>query len=315
MTASHSPRLPIPILKLITLLALIFGNGLVSAADIKVVASFSILANLVEQIGGEHVEVASLVKPDEDAHGYQARPSDSRLLRDAHLIVANGLGFDPWIERLAAAASKQDKLLIVSKGIAPLESGHDHHQDHAGHAHGELDPHAWQDVAKVRIYAANIATALAAVDPANAAAYQTNHANFDRQLAELDDEIRAAMAALPENQRTIVTSHDAFTYFGQAYGIRLLAASGVSAKAEPSAAGIARLIRQIRREKAVAAFLENVSDPRVIERISQESGARVGGTLYSDALSAEDGPAPTYIRMMRHNLATLIAAMTSPQSP
>lgn len=298
------------------MLALILGNAVatVQAGELKVVASFSILADLVREVGGDQVIVTSLVKPDEDAHGYQPKPSDSRLLRDADLVLANGLGFDTWIERLSAAASKDNKLVIVSGGITPLESGYAHDERHAGHDHGELDPHAWQDVANARAYAANIAKALAAADPANAAGYEANLARFDRQLEELDSEIRTAIKALPEARRTIVTSHEAFAYFGRAYDVQLLAASGVSANAEPSAAGIARLIRQIRREQAAAAFLENISDPRTIERISKESGANVGGTLYSDALSGPDGPAPTYVAMMRHNLATLIEAMALPHA-
>lgn len=298
------------------MLALILGNTVatVQAGELKVVASFSILADLAREVGADKVSVTSLVKPDEDAHGYQPKPSDSRLLRDADLVLANGLGFDTWIERLSAAASRDTKLVIVSEGITPLESGHAHDERHAGHEHGELDPHAWQDVANARIYAANIAKALAAADPANAPGYAANLARFDLQLAELDSEIRTAIAALPEARRTIVTSHEAFAYFGRAYDVRLLAASGVSANAEPSAAGIARLIRQIRREQAAAAFLENISDPRTIERISKESGASVGGTLYSDALSAPDGAAPTYVAMMRHNLATLIEAMSVPHT-
>lgn len=297
------------------MLALILSNAVatVQAGELKVVASFSILADLVSEVGGDRVSVTSLVKPDEDAHGYQPKPSDSRLLRDADLVLANGLGFDTWIERLSAAASRDKKLVIVSEGITPLESGHAH-DDHAGHDHGELDPHAWQDVANARVYAANIAKALATADPANAADYEANLARFDQQLEELDSEIRSTIAALPEARRTIVTSHEAFAYFGRAYDVRLLAASGVSANAEPSAAGIARLIRQIRREEAAAAFLENISDPRTIERISKESGARVGGTLYSDALSGPDGAAPTYVAMMRHNLATLIEAIALPHT-
>lgn len=312
------PRLlPAPLLRMIAALALIIASAAapVHAGDIKVVASFSILADLVGEVGGDRVSVTSLVKADEDAHGYQPKPSDSRLLRDAHLVVANGLGFDTWIQRLGAAASKDDKLVIASDSIVPLESEHTHGADHAGHDHGALDPHAWQDVSNARVYAANIAKALAAADPAHANDYRANLARIDKQLEELDHEIHAAMAALPENRRTIVTSHEAFAYFGRAYDIRLLAASGVSASAEPSAAGIARLIRQIRREKAAAAFLENISDPRAIERISKESGANIGGTLYSDALSGADGPAPTYVAMMRHNLETLIKALSAPRTP
>lgn len=279
------------------------------AEPLRVVTSFSILADVVRNLGGERVQVDTIIAHDEDAHGYQPRPSDSRKLREAQVVVANGLGFDAWIERLTKASGGSGVLVIASEGARLLERSDAHHDHGHGHGHDdEHDPHLWQDVANVRLFAANIAKALIAADPAGEQAYRANLSRYDAELAALDAEIRQQLSSLPAG-RTVVTSHEAFAYFGAAYGVRFLAASGVSASSEPSAAGVARLIRQIRKEKAAAVFLENISDPRMMERIGKETGARVGGTLISDALSGPDGSAPTYVAMMRHNLATLLAAL------
>lgn len=291
-----------------TLLGLSFllalGASSLRAAQLEVVTSFSILADVARQVGGDHVEVTSLIGPNEDAHGYQPKPSDARLLGRANLVIANGLGFDPWIERLAPSAGHSNPVVIASKGIDALDDAGDH--GHHGHDHGPSDPHAWQDVSNVRHYARNIARALERIDPTNADAYRQNAATYDRALEALDAEIRSTMSVLPVSRRKLVTSHDAFGYFGKAYGISVIAAAGISDQSEPSAAGIARLIRQLRREKIPVVFIENINDARLIERIAQEGGARLGGKLFSDALSEPDGSAPTYIEMMRHNLATLM---------
>lgn len=276
------------------------------AAELRVVTSFSILADFVRQIGGERVEVVALVDADGDAHAWQPRPSDARAVRSADLIIANGLGFDAWLERLAESSGAR-RPVIASHGVGTLEhdGGHDHH----GHDHGALDPHAWQDVGNARVYAANIAAALVATDPPGEPVYRERLAHFDAELAALDAEIRKRLTEVPESARKVVTSHDAFGYFGAAYGLRFVAAAGVGSQSEVSAAAMARLIRQLRRERTPVVFLENVNDPRLIERIGAEAGARVGGTLYSDALSGPDGPAPTYVAMMRHNLETLLAGL------
>jgi len=283
-----------------------------AAAPFDVVVSFSILGDVVGQVGGERVRVVTLVGPDEDAHAYQARPSDARLLGAARLVVVNGLGFDTWMERLARSAGYRGTVLVASTGLKPLA---EHHADGAAHGHRhdepEIDPHAWQDVANVERYVANIAAALGAVDPDGAAVYRANAARYTGELKALDGEIRRALASVPPARRKVVTSHDAFAYFAHAYGVRFVAAAGVSNESEPSAAGMAQLIRQLRREKAAAVFVENVNDPRLAERIRQESGARLGGMLYSDALSAADGPAATYLGMMRNNLDTLMAQLAS----
>ena len=295
-------------------LALVAGP-LRAAAPFDVVVSFSILGDLVRAVGGERVRVTALVGPDEDAHAYQARPSDARLIGAARLVVVNGLGFDAWTERLARSAGYRGTVLVASDGLKPLAEHHAHGAGHGdGHDHADIDPHAWQDMANTRRYVANIAAALATVDPEGAPAYRDNAARYTAQLEALDGEIRSALASVPQARRKVVSSHDAFAYFGRAYGVRFVAAAGVSNESEPSAAGLAQLIRQLRREKVAAVFVENVNDPRLIERIRKESGARLGGTLYSDALSAADGPAATYLAMMRNNLKALMDALAASPS-
>ena len=292
------------------LLALLLScAGPLQAAQLQVIASFSILADFVQQIGGERVAVESLVEPDGDAHAWQPRPSDARRLQNADLVIGNGLGFDGWLERLAASVGGK-AVVIASQGVTTRHADEGHGHDHA-HAHGDeaLDPHAWQDVANAKVYAANIASALQQADPAGSAFYADRLARYTAELDALDGEIRRRLGAVPEARRKVVTSHDAFGYFGAAYGVRFVAAAGIGSKSEVSAATMARLIRQLKREQAPVVFIENVSDARLIQRIGAEGGARMGGRLYSDALSPTGGPAATYVAMMRHNLDTLLAGL------
>ena len=276
--------------------------------QIEVVTSFSILADFVRQVGGERVVVHTLVGPDEDAHAFQPRPSDARRIGDARLVVVNGLGFDDWMVRLARSAGYSGEIVIASTDIQPLEEKGHHGHEH----HGGTDPHAWQNVANARRYVANIALALQKVDPEGAGLYQRNAQRYDEALRQLDAEIRSRLAELPEKRRKVVSSHDAFAYFAQAYGMVFLAPVGVSNDAEPSARAIAKLIGQIRTEQVPAVFIETVADPRLLYRIQAESGARIGGTLYSDALSSSSGPVPTYLAMMQHNLRVLLEALAPP---
>jgi zinc/manganese transport system substrate-binding protein len=284
------------------------------AQALEVTTSFSILGDLVSQVGGERVKVRALVGADEDAHAFQPRPSDARDVGGAALVVVNGLGFDDWMVRLARSGGYKGEVVVASTGIDTLAMTKDDDHHHHGHDHGKaegkaVDPHAWQDVGNVRRYVANIADALAQADPEGATAYRANAERYDGELQALDAEIRAAFADLPTERRKVVSSHAAFGYFGRAYGVQFLSPVGVSNNAEPTAKGVARLIRQLKAEKVPAVFIENVADPRLIERIRSESGARIGGTLYSDALSSADGLAPSYVQMMRANLNTLRDAL------
>lgn len=292
-----------PLLVLV-LLALLTSASLCRAAPLEVVTSFSILGDLLRQVGGQRVRVTTLVGAGEDAHGYQPRPSDARLVKNAGLVVANGLGFDPWLERLARSAGYRGPVILASRDARTLEMA----ASGTAHDHPEMDPHAWQDVSQARNYVATLAAALEQADPAGAAEYRNQAARFDAQLLALDQDIRQAIARLPPERRLVVTNHDAFGYFARAYGIRFLAPVGLSSNAEPTAGGVAALIRQIRQTHAPAIFMENISDPRLLERIQRESGARPGGTLYSDAL-APNPPADTYVGMMRENLRVLVAAL------
>jgi zinc/manganese transport system substrate-binding protein len=264
---------------------------------LKVVASFSILGDFVKNVGGERVEVTSLVGPDGDVHVYAPAPADARKIADAKLLVVNGLGLEGWLPRLLQASGGKAPIVTATRGIAPLKSG------------SGADPHAWQSVANAKNYVANIRDARVAADPADAEAFRSQAEAYLARLDALDREVRAAVMQIPETRRKVISTHDAFGYFAAAYGIRFIAPLGVSTESEASARDIAGIITQIKTEKIPAVFLENISDPRLIRRISAETGARVGGTLFSDSLTAEKGDAPTYIDMVRHNIKALTSAL------
>jgi len=264
---------------------------------LDVVASFSILADLVKNVGGDKVDVTTLVGPNSDIHVYAPAPSDAKTVASARLLVINGLGLEGWLPRLVQSAGSAATIVTASNGIAPLRHG------------SEADPHAWQSVANAKIYVANIRDALAAADSADAAAFRGNADRYLAELDTLDAEVRAAIAQIPADRRKVISTHNAFGYFAAAYGIEFIAPSGVSTENEPSARDIAAIITQIKADKIPAVFLENISDDRLIRRIAAETGARVGGTLYSDSLTGEKGPAPTYIDLVRHNIKALTSAL------
>jgi zinc/manganese transport system substrate-binding protein len=270
---------------------------------LNVVATFSILADLVKNVGGERVEVKSLVGPNGDAHVYQPTPNDAKTVSDARLVFVNGLGFEGWMARLVKASGTKAAMVTATKGVKPRK------MDEGGHV--EADPHAWQSVPNAKVYVTNIYDALVAADPAGKATYAANTAAYLAKLEALDVQVRAAVAAIPADRRKIITTHDAFGYFGAAYGVAFIAPQGVSTESEVSARDVAKIITQIRKQKIPAVFLENVTDERLLRRIGEESGARVGGTLYSDALTDDKGVAPTYLDMMRHNVKQLAEALTS----
>jgi zinc/manganese transport system substrate-binding protein len=273
-------------------------------AKLPVTASFSILGDLVHNIGGDRIALTVLVQPGSDAHVYAPTPADAKAVGEARIVVSNGLGFESWMKRLMQSSASKAVLIEASKGITgrttKAETGHSH-----GHDHGKIDPHAWQSVPNAKIYVATIRDALITADPSGKATYEANATTYLAELDMVDAEIRAAVARLPADRRKIITSHDAFGYFAATYGLQFIAPRGMSTEAEASAKDVARLIQQIKREKITAVFVENISDQRLIQQIARESGAKVGGTLFSDALSGADGPAPTYIRMMRHNIKAI----------
>jgi zinc/manganese transport system substrate-binding protein len=273
----------------------------------KVVATFSILGDLVREVGSDQVALAVLVGADTDAHTYQPKPSDARALAEAQALVSNGLGFEGWIDRLAKAAPFKGRAIVATAGVATLQGAHRQGHNHS-HAHGP-DPHCWQDVGRVRRYVSNIVTGLAAADAANATFYRERGQSYDKRLAELDQWVKGEIAKVPAAQRRAITGHDSFRYFAAAYGVQFSAPRGFTTDSEPSAKDVAALIRQVREQKIKALFVENMSNPGLVEQIARESGGVVGPRLYSDALSAANGPAPTYEAMMRHNVTALVAGM------
>jgi zinc/manganese transport system substrate-binding protein len=270
---------------------------------LPVVATFSILADFARKVGGDRIEVAALVGPNGDTHVYQPKPSDAKELGAARLIVVNGLGLEGWIDRLIKASGAKAPVVVATKGIKPQQMREE--------GRVELDPHAWQSIADAKIYVANIRDGLIAADPEGASAYRANANNYLGKLDALEKEVTAEIAKIPPGRRQIITTHDAFGYFGTAYGFRFIAPEGVSTETEASARDVAKIIRQIKAQKIPAVFLENVTDPRLVRSIAAESGATVGGTLYSDALSPPNGPASTYVDMMRNNVRELAAALAN----
>jgi zinc/manganese transport system substrate-binding protein len=272
-----------------------------SSADaqdrLNVVASFSILGDFAKNIGGDRVEVSTLVGANGDVHVYTPAPADAKKIADAKLVIINGFGLEGWMSRLVQSSGSKAKIVTATDGIAPRIAG------------AAPDPHAWQSVANARIYVANIRDALVAADPADGVAFRANAELYLAKLDGLDREVKAAMASIPPDHRKVISTHDAFGYFAAAYGVEFIAPLGVSTDSEASARDIAGIITQIRQAKIPAVFIENISDPRLIQRISAETGARIGGTLYSDSLTGEKGEAPTYIDMVRHNIKALTDAL------
>ena len=274
---------------------------------LRAVASFSILGDLVRQVGGERVAVEVLVGPGSDAHVYSPKPAQAKQVGQAQLVLSNGMGFDGWMARLLKSAGFKGRHVVASAGIQLLKGAADEHGH--GHAHAAADPHVWQDVARVQAYVKNIAQGLCAADAAGCDSYRSNAAAYGQQLDALDQEIRRAWSAIPAQQRLVISSHDAFGYYASAYGVRFLAPQGVSTDSEASAQGVARLVRQIRQEKASALFVESIADPRLIEQIARETGLKASSEgLYSDSL-APQGEAASYLGMMRYNTRVLIAAI------
>lgn len=277
---------------------------------VKVLASFSILGDLVREVGGERVEVSTLVGPNTDMHGFQPTPAHAKAVAGAKLVVINGLGLEGWADRLVKSANYKGARLVATKGVKALTAEHEGHGHNHKHKHSDrYDPHAWQEVANVKIYVANIRDALSGVDPVGRETYAKNASAYLQKLEALEGEIKGLFAGLSEKERRVITSHDAFHYFGDAYGIEFLAAQAAGGDTQPSARDVARLIQQMRKQGVKAIFVENISNPRIIEQIAKETGAKIGGTLYSDALSEPNGPAATYIDMIRHNAKTIATAL------
>jgi len=275
----------------------LLASPLQAADRINVVASFSIISDFVRAIGGERVNLTTLVGPDSDVHVYAPTPSDAKTVAAAQVLIVNGLGLEGWLPRLVQSSGSKAPIVTATTGIAPLKSGSD------------SDPHAWQSVVNAKLYVTNIRDALAGADPADAAFFRDRAGRYLADLDGLDREVREAIGKIPPSRRKVISTHDAFGYFAAAYGIAFIAPLGVSTESEPSARDIARIIGQVRADKIPAVFLENISDDRLVGRIAAETGAVIGGTLFSDSLTTEKGDAPTYIAMVRHNIKALTSAL------
>ncbi|HEU0149535.1 MAG TPA: metal ABC transporter substrate-binding protein [Bradyrhizobium sp.] len=286
-----------PCSALICLVLALMASPSRAADHLNVVASFSILADFARQVGGDKVDVTALVGPDSDVHVYTPTPHDARDVGAARLLIINGLGLEGWMPRLLQASGSKATIVTASEGITPRKRGAD------------ADPHAWQSVKNAMIYVRNIREALVAADPADAAIFKANAERYQAQLEALDGEVRAAVDQIPSTRRRVISTHNAFGYFSDAYGIQFIAPLGVSTETEPSARDVAEIIGQVRQARIPAVFLENFNDDRLVSRIAAEAGAKVGGTLYSDALSDENGQSPTYIDMVRHNIRALTSAL------
>jgi zinc/manganese transport system substrate-binding protein len=282
--------------------------GSAQAADkIKVATSFSVLADMVRQVGGERVEVTSFVGPNGDAHVYEPTPGDTRTLAAAPILVVNGLGLEGWMSRLEESSGFKGTVVTATTGVKTRQMEEEEH----GSTRKITEPHAWQSLANGRIYVQNIREGLIAADPAGKDAYEANAKKFMAEIDAVEKLVKDSIAKLPPARRKIITTHDAFGYFGATYGMEFIAPEGVSTDSEASARDVAKIIRQIKAEKVPAVFLENVTDHRLLDQIARETGAKLGGTLYSDALSDAKGPAATYLDMFRHNIRTLAAALSS----
>ena len=287
------------------LLAAVFAlssmAGLAQAKPIEAVASFTVLADMVQNVGGDHVHVTSLIGPNGDPHAYEPTPNDAQALKRANLVFVSGLHLEGWLDRLIKASGYQGQPVVLSNGIKTRSMEEDGKRI--------TDPHAWNSAANGVVYVRNIISALQKADPANASDYQAKGEQYIQQLEQLDAYARAQVQAIPSDKRKVLTSHDAFGYFGDAYGVTFLSPLGFSTETEASASDVAKLIKQIKQEHVSTYFFENSSDPRLVKQIADASGAQPGGELYVESLSPADGPAPTYVQMFRYNVDKLTAAM------
>lgn len=295
-----------------TLLLLVlfpFSTSAHKQKKIRVVVSFSILADLVKNVGGDHISITTFVGPNASIHTYEPTPRDAQALRNAHIIFINGLHLEGFMDRLITASNTQALLIKASTNISPLEMKSQKHSTQQHNHHNNIDPHAWQTIPNVEIYVKNIADAFCKIDQYSCPSYRKNSVNYTKKLQETQEMLKRKIATIPKSQRIIITSHDAFGYFAQEYGFTILAPQSASTEAEATAADVAKLIQQIKTNKAAALFVENISNPRLIKQIAKETDLKIGGILYSDALSDKNGPAATYLDMMKHNINTIIDAI------
>ena len=300
-------------LSVITLSA--FATSSAFAAPLKVVASFTVIADFAKNVGGDRVNITTIVGPDGDAHVYEPSPADAVAMAGADVVLVNGLHFEGFLQRLVDASATKASIVTLTKGVTPIDFKPEFADADAaegadtGGGKTVTDPHAFQSIANAKIYVKNIADAFCTADREGCDSYKANAAAYTTKLDALETEVKAAIQSIPEAKRVVITSHDAFGYFEHEYGLTFLAPQGISTDSEPSAADVAKLVNQVKQDKAAAIFVENITNPRLIEQIAGETGIKVGGTLYSDALSGSDGPASTYIDMMHNNITQIKGAI------
>ena len=300
-------------MSVITLTA--FGASSAFAAPLKVVASFTVIADFAKNVGGDRVDITTIVGPDGDAHVYEPSPADAVAMAKADIVLVNGLHFEGFLQRLVDASATKASIVTLTKGVTPIDFKPEFADADAAEGAGTgggktvTDPHAFQSIANAKIYVKNIAEAFCVADAEGCDSYKANAAAYTTKLDALEGEVKAAIQSIPEAKRVVITSHDAFGYFEHEYGLTFLAPQGISTDSEPSAADVAKLVEQVKQDKAAAIFVENITNPRLIEQIAGETGIKVGGTLYSDALSASDGSASTYIDMMHNNIKQIKGAI------
>ncbi|RWO34841.1 MAG: metal ABC transporter substrate-binding protein [Mesorhizobium sp.] len=289
-----------------------FGASSALAEPLKVVASFTIIADFAKNVGGDRINLTTIVGPDGDAHVYEPSPADAVAMAGADVVLVNGLHFEGFLQRLVDASASKARIAVLTRGVTPINfkpEFADADAAEGAHTNGETDPHAFQSIGNAKIYVKNIADAFCTADAGGCDSYKANAAAYTEKLDVLEGEVQAAIQSIPEEKRVVITSHDAFGYFEKAYGLTFLAPEGVSTESEPSAADVAKLVSQVKQDKAAAVFIENITNARLIEQIASETGTKVGGTLYSDALSQPDGPASTYIDLMHNNIAQIKGAI------
>ncbi|MEI8700310.1 zinc ABC transporter substrate-binding protein AztC [Mesorhizobium sp. ISC15] len=293
-------------MSVITLTA--FGASAALAEPLTVVASFTIIADFAKNVGGDRINLTTIVGPDGDAHVYEPSPADAVAMAGADVVLVNGLHFEGFLQRLVDASATKATIAVLTKDVTPINFKPEFADADAAEG-ADTDPHAFQSIANAKIYVKNIADAFCTADAEGCDSYKANAAAYTAKLNAVEGEVKAAIQSIPEEKRVVITSHDAFGYFEKAYGLTFLAPEGVSTESEPSAADVAKLVSQVKQDKAAAVFIENITNARLIEQIASETGIKVGGTLYSDALSQPDGPASTYIDLMHNNIAQIKGAI------
>ena len=291
--------------------ALLLAGPARPAERIPVVATFSVIGDMLARVGGDHVDIKTIVGPGGDCELYQATAADVATVAAARAVFLNDLNeeFEPWLEPLLKQAAFKGLKVVVSRGVRTLAAEEEHPV--SGRMLPEtVDQHAWLDPRNGVVYVRNIAAALARLDPANAADYRTRAAAYAKEIEAVDDWARQQIAEVPAVKRRALTSHDSLQYIASAYGIKLLSVNGWTNNSEPSAAQLAKLAEQVRDSHVKALFLDSITDPRGMERIAGETGAVIGGTMYGDSLSPAGGEADSYLNMLRHDVATLKAGMS-----